>query len=50
MSRKELLRKNIEEERKKLNCLLEGGAEVEETYRQSLVVDRLLEQYMDCEA
>lgn len=48
MSQKELLRKHIEEERKKLNRLVSGGGTVEETYLQSLVVDRLLEQYMDC--
>lgn len=50
MSKKELLRKNIEEERMKLNRLIEGGASVEDTYRQSLLVDQLLEQYLDCEA
>lgn len=50
MSQKELLRKHIEEERIKLNGMIAGGAKVEETYRQSLVVDQLLEQYMDCEA
>lgn len=50
MSQKELLRKHIEEERIKLNGMIAGGAKVEETYQQSLVVDQLLEQYMDCEA
>lgn len=49
MSQKELLRKRIEEERIKLNSMVCGGGKVEETYRQSLVVDRLIEQYMDCE-
>ncbi len=48
MNQKELLKKWIEEERSKLNKLVAGGGSVEETYRQSLVVDRLLEQYMDC--
>lgn len=49
MTEKELLRKSIEEERKKLNCLVAGGGKVEDAYAQSLIVDRLLEQYMDCE-
>ena len=49
MSQKELLRKKIEEERAKLNNLVSGGGKVEEMYHQSLVVDRLIEQYMDCE-
>lgn len=49
MTKKELLRKNIEEERQKLNTMVENGGKVEEAYAQSLVVDRLLEQYLDCE-
>lgn len=49
MTKKELLRKNIEMEREKLNSILAGGGKVEDAYTQSLVVDRLLEQYMDCE-
>lgn len=48
MTKKDLLRKNIEDERQKLNCLLTEGSK-EEAYAQSLIVDRLLEQYMDCE-
>lgn len=48
MTSKELLMKRIEEEREKLNCMLAGGSRVEEAYHQSLVVDRLIEQYMDC--
>ena len=48
MTKKELLRKRIEEERQKLNHLLADGSKVEETYAQSLIVDQLLEQYMDC--
>lgn len=47
MTSKELLMKRIEEEREKLNCLVAGGSKVEEAYRQSLVVDHLIEQYMD---
>ena len=49
MTKKELLRKNIEMEREKLNSILAGGGKVEDAYTQSLVVDHLLEQYMDCE-
>lgn len=47
MTNKELLMKQIEEEREKLNCLLAGGARVEDAYHQSLLVDRLIEEYMD---
>ena len=47
MNRKELLRKRIEEERIKLNDLLSGERNMEDAYRQSLVVDRLIEQYME---
>ncbi|MDY3248849.1 MAG: Spo0E family sporulation regulatory protein-aspartic acid phosphatase [Candidatus Choladocola sp.] len=50
MSQKELLKRHIEEEREKLNLLLSGGGKVEDVYRQSVVVDRLIEQYMDCDA
>ncbi|MCC8046294.1 MAG: hypothetical protein LIP12_12490 [Clostridiales bacterium] len=47
MTKKEILRNHIEEERKKLNCLL-GKREIsEDAYQQSLLVDRLLEQYME---
>lgn len=48
MSQKELLMKHIEEERTKLNHLLAGGGKVEDVYLQSLVLDELIEQYMDC--
>lgn len=47
MNPKEQLQKRIEEEREKLNKLLESGAKVEETYGQSRVVDELIEQYME---
>jgi methanogenic corrinoid protein MtbC1 len=47
MSQKEQLRNQIEEERERLNAMLAGGAQVEETYRQSLVVDALIEEYMN---
>ena len=46
MSRKEQLINQIEEEREILNGLLCFGDKVEEAYRQSLVVDALIEQYM----
>lgn len=50
MSEIEKLREAIERERKKLNLLAEQGL-LDETYRQSLVLDRLIEQYIDaCEA
>lgn len=49
MKKKEILRKKIEEERQKLNHLVTNGLKVEDVYAQSLVVDRLLEQYLDCE-
>lgn len=47
MTKKEQLKMKIEEERRKLNELLSRGASVEDTYLQSLVVDRLLEDYME---
>ena len=47
MNQKEHLIKRIEEEREKLNAMLASGSSVEETYGQSLVVDRLIEEYMD---
>lgn len=50
MNLKEQLKKRIEEERVKLNVLVASGGKVEETYRQSLMIDRLLEQYMECES
>ena len=47
MEQKELLRRRIEEEREKLNKLLESGAGMEDAYGQSCVVDELIEQYME---
>ncbi|HIR75630.1 MAG TPA: hypothetical protein IAB97_01780 [Candidatus Choladousia intestinipullorum] len=47
MNRKEQLRNHIEKERTILNRLLAGGANVEEIYAQSRVVDALIEQYED---
>lgn len=46
MMQKELLRERIEEERRKLDGLVESGAGMEETYLQSLVLDKLIEQYL----
>lgn len=46
MSQKEQLINRIEKEREILNGLLRCGGRVEEVYRQSLVVDALIEQYM----
>lgn len=47
MNQKELLRNQIEEEREKLNALLAGGTCIEDAYGQSLVVDQLIERYMN---
>lgn len=47
MTQKEQLRKRIEEERKKLNLLLLWGKGSADAYTQSLVVDRLIEKYME---
>ncbi len=47
MKQKELLRSQIEEERRKLDDMLACGTTVEEAYGQSLVVDTLIEQYME---
>ena len=47
MDTKEQLKRKIEEEREKLNRLLEGGRKVEDAYEQSRVVDALIEQYLD---
>ena len=46
MTAKEQLMHHIEEQRRILNSLLKSGGKVEEIYRQSLVVDALLEKYM----
>ena len=47
MNRNEQLRETIEREREKLNCMLAESGKAEEVYQQSLVVDRILEEYMD---
>ena len=49
MMTKEQLMKRIEEQRQILNGLLKSGGQVEEIYQQSLVVDALLEKYMQFE-
>ncbi|MFR8548190.1 MAG: hypothetical protein ACLVEV_06165 [Lachnospiraceae bacterium] len=46
INRREHLMKHIEEERLVLNRLLSHGAKTEEIYTQSLVVDRLIEQFI----
>jgi len=49
MTRMENLKERIEKERKKLDSLLMEG-NLEATYQQSLVVDRLIEEYLDMSA
>lgn len=49
MNQREVLKKKIEEERKKLNDMITAGSKVGEIYCQSLAVDQLIEQYMDAE-
>lgn len=46
MTGKEALREKIETERKKLNRMLEEGSSAEDAYHQSVVLDRLIEQYI----
>lgn len=46
MKQKEMLKEQIEKERKKLDDCMERGTSMEETYRQSLTLDRLIEQYL----
>ena len=48
MSLREQLKNRIEEERVKLNVMIAGGGKVGDIYHQSLVLDQLIEQYMDC--
>ncbi|MCD7885683.1 MAG: Spo0E family sporulation regulatory protein-aspartic acid phosphatase [Lachnospiraceae bacterium] len=50
MTQKERLKKQIERERTQLNFLIENGGKVEEVYRQSLIVDRLVERYLELAA
>ena len=45
MQQKEVLMDQIEEEREKLNLLLDGDEISETAYGQSLIVDQLIEQY-----
>lgn len=47
MTQKERLMKQIEHERTRLDFLIGNGGKVEEIYRQSLIVDRLVERYME---
>lgn len=46
MQQKETLMDQIEAEREKLNLLLDGEEIGETAYGQSLIVDRLIEQYI----
>ena len=46
MQQKEVLMDQIEEEREKLNLLLDGDVISETAYGQSLIVDQLIEQYI----
>lgn len=48
MNQKEQLKNQIEKERRKLDYMIAGGEKVGDVYRQSLLVDRLIERYMDC--
>ena len=48
MNQKEQLKNQIEEERRKLDCMIADGGKVRDVYRQSLFVDQLIERYMDC--
>ncbi|MDD6614512.1 MAG: Spo0E family sporulation regulatory protein-aspartic acid phosphatase [Lachnospiraceae bacterium] len=47
MKQRELLKEQIEKERRILDGCIEQGASQEETYRQSLALDRLIEEYLD---
>ena len=49
MTKKEMLKRTIEKEREKLDRLVIGGLNSEEVYEQALVMDHLMELYMDCE-
>ncbi|MCD8013617.1 MAG: Spo0E family sporulation regulatory protein-aspartic acid phosphatase [Lachnospiraceae bacterium] len=50
MNKKEFLEQRIEEERILLNALFIKNSRSEETYRQSLVLDGLIERYLEqCE-
>ena len=46
MQQKVVLMDQIEEEREKLNLLLDGDEISETAYGQSLIVDQLIEQYI----
>lgn len=46
MKQSEKLKETIEEERKKLDELTLGG-DLDATYRQSLLLDRLIEEYLE---
>lgn len=46
MKRMENLKERIEKERERLDTFIQEG-NLEATYRQSLVVDKLVEEYLD---
>ena len=46
MKRMENLKERIEKERERLDSLIQEG-NLDATYQQSLVVDRLVEEYLD---
>ena len=48
MQQKEVLMDQIEEEREKLNLLLDGDEISETAYGQSLIVDQLMSSISDC--
>ncbi|MDO4454519.1 MAG: Spo0E family sporulation regulatory protein-aspartic acid phosphatase [Eubacteriales bacterium] len=46
MSKREMLKKRIEEERRKLDEMLEQEKSADEIYEQSVTLDRLIEEYL----
>lgn len=46
MSKRETLKQKIEEERQKLDQMLIEGRNVDEIYKQSVTLDRLIEEYL----
>lgn len=46
MSKREMLKKRIEEERRKLDEMLAQERNSDEIYEQSVTLDRLIEEYL----
>ncbi len=46
MSKREMLKKRIEEERRKLDEMLAQERNSDEIYKQSVTLDRLIEEYL----